>query len=390
MGRRRECRLARLWLMRRAGRVQSRAITSADIRVGQLSLFGWEDSMRSIPLLAATTVILMLATGCGDNGTGVNPPVANFNQVCTGLSCSFQDASAEGEGAITGWSWEFGDPNSGANTATVQNPTHVFSAAATYSVRLTVTDADGETNSITKDVAVTSGTTNQPPVAGFTVPTTCVAGADCLFTDTSTDDAPPLTGWSWNFGDPTSGTANTSTAQNPTHRFAVEGQYQVSLTVTDAQGATNAITQTVTIGPAAASQCTPVGTHDVDCALTLTQSSTVRFTLTARDCQLSSRVAIRPPFAESVFFNVCQVPVGEQVTLEDATGAPEVFPAGTVLVLRFTRGNPGPEGPEAGNPEANLTGTYPSWTIAVDDGGNIAAPRDFDDVVLLVEATVAP
>jgi PKD repeat protein len=374
--------------MRRAGRVQSRATTSADIRVGQLSLFGWEDSMRSIPLLAATTVILMLATGCGDdNGTGVNPPAANFNQVCTGLSCSFQDASAEGEGAITTWSWEFGDPNSGSNTANVQNPVHVFSAAATYSVRLTVTDEDGETNSITKDVAVTSGTTNQPPVAGFTVPTTCVAGADCLFTDTSTDDAPPLAGWSWTFGDPANGTA---IVQNPSYRYAAEGQYQVTLTVTDAQGATNSITQTVTIGPAAATQCTPVGTNDVDCTLTLTQRSTVAITLTERDCQLSNRVTIRPPFAETVFFNVCQVPVGEQVILEDATGAPEVFPAGTLLVVRFTRGEPGPGAPAAGNPEANLTGAYPSWTIDIDDGGNIAAPRDFTDVVLSVQATFVP
>jgi hypothetical protein len=58
--------------------------------------------------------------------------------------------------------------------------------------------------------------------------------------------------------------------------------------------------------------------------------------------------------------------------------------------VRFTRGDPGPEAPAAGNPAANLTGTYPSWTIAIDDGGNIAAPRDFDDVVLSVEATVAP
>ena len=51
---------------------------------------------------------------------------------------------------------------------------------------------------------------------------------------------------SWNFGDPTSGEANTSTEANPTHVFAAPGLYPVSLTVTDGEASTTT-TQEVAI-----------------------------------------------------------------------------------------------------------------------------------------------
>ena len=43
------------------------------------------------------------------------------------LTVAFSDASA---GAVTAWSWNFGD----TNTATLQNPLHTYSAVGTYTV----------------------------------------------------------------------------------------------------------------------------------------------------------------------------------------------------------------------------------------------------------------
>jgi PKD repeat protein len=51
-----------------------------------------------------------------------------------------------------------------------------------------------------------------------------------------------VTGWSWSFGDGT-----TSTAQDPTHRFAQPGTYDVSLTVTDSAGRTDSTTQSIEV-----------------------------------------------------------------------------------------------------------------------------------------------
>jgi|GEM_PF-1885937 len=63
------------------------------------------------------------------------------------------------------------------------------------------------------------------------------------FTNTSTGPA-PLT-YSWNFGDPGSGTNNTSTATSPTHQFINCGTYTVCVTVSG-NGCTNSACKTVT------------------------------------------------------------------------------------------------------------------------------------------------
>ena len=55
-----------------------------------------------------------------------------------------------------------------------------------------------------------------------------------------------MTSWSWSFGDGT-----TSTARDPVHSYDVGGDYQVTLTVTDNEGATGSATESVTVPPPA-------------------------------------------------------------------------------------------------------------------------------------------
>lgn len=52
---------------------------------------------------------------------------------------------------------------------------------------------------------------------------------------------------SWNFGDPLSGTSNTSSINNPSHTFSAGGKYDVTLTVTDGQGIITSITKQVSV-----------------------------------------------------------------------------------------------------------------------------------------------
>lgn len=51
--------------------------------------------------------------------------------------------------------------------------------------------------------------------------------------------------FSWNFGDPSSGAANTSNIQNPNHTFSTPGIYNVTLTVQGPCGQTATTTQTI-------------------------------------------------------------------------------------------------------------------------------------------------
>ncbi|MBK8140526.1 MAG: PKD domain-containing protein [Chitinophagaceae bacterium] len=63
---------------------------------------------------------------------------------CETRTITFTDASAANAGTINNWQWNFGDPGSGAsNTSTLQNPSHTFVAAGTYTVTLTVTTDKG-------------------------------------------------------------------------------------------------------------------------------------------------------------------------------------------------------------------------------------------------------
>lgn len=74
------------------------------------------------------------------------------------------------------------------------------------------------------------------PVADFTSDVTEIAATGTVnFTDLSTVDplGPPITDWLWTFE---GGTPATSTLQNPSIQYNTEGDYQVALQVTNADG----------------------------------------------------------------------------------------------------------------------------------------------------------
>ena len=84
-----------------------------------------------------------------------------------------------------------------------------------------------------------SGTTNSPPTAAFS---SLCPDLTCSFDGTSSHDAEgPISGYAWTFGD-----GGTATGPNPTHTYAAAGSYNVTLTVTDGNGATNAVSHQVT------------------------------------------------------------------------------------------------------------------------------------------------
>jgi gliding motility-associated-like protein len=73
---------------------------------------------------------------------------------------------------------------------------------------------------------------------------TCGANNTISFVNTSSVCAQS---YSWNFGDPTSGTQNVNTAKDPDHTFSAPGTYNVSLTVVFADNSTLTTTKTVTV-----------------------------------------------------------------------------------------------------------------------------------------------
>ncbi len=78
------------------------------------------------------------------------PPNAGFEQMVTGMSVAFTDNSADTDGQITAWEWDFGD----GTTSTEQSPVHDYTAGGTYQVALSVTDDSGETAEATARIEV--------------------------------------------------------------------------------------------------------------------------------------------------------------------------------------------------------------------------------------------
>lgn len=158
------------------------------------------------------------------------PPSAAFTQSCLDLACDFGDVSTDVDGSIVSWAWSFGD----GGTSVLQNPTHSYSAAGTYTVALTATDDDG--GAATASDSVTVADSGGPPIAAFVV--TCT-GLTCGFSDSSVGS---VVSWDWNFGD-----GGTSTEQNPSHAFAAAGTYTVTFVVTDEFGATSTTSSEVIV-----------------------------------------------------------------------------------------------------------------------------------------------
>ncbi len=86
-------------------------------------------------------------------------PSVDFSVSCNNLSCSF-DASASSDlvGDIASYQWDFGD----GSQATGETANRTFAQAATYNVKLVVTDDEGDTAELTKTATATSA---NPPTA---------------------------------------------------------------------------------------------------------------------------------------------------------------------------------------------------------------------------------
>jgi PKD repeat protein len=101
-------------------------------------------------------------------------------------------------------------------------------------------------------VTIGGGATNQAPTAEANGPYTGTTGQAVTFSSAgSSDPDGSISSYQWNFGD-----GNTSTQANPTHTYASAGNYTVTLTVTDNDGATGSDNATATISDPASNYAT--------------------------------------------------------------------------------------------------------------------------------------
>ncbi|HSG98633.1 MAG TPA: PKD domain-containing protein [candidate division Zixibacteria bacterium] len=178
----------------------------------------------------ANANLALTAASCAS--CAATTPVASFSGTPTSgdapLQVNFTDLSSNNPDT---WSWNFGD----GNGSSVQNPSHTYTSAGTYTVTLTASNCAGsdvatQVNYITVNAPPCTETT---PVAAFSgSPTSGDAPLQVNFSDLSSNNP---SAWSWNFGD-----GNGSTAQNPSHTYTSAGTYTVTLTASNCAGSDQA------------------------------------------------------------------------------------------------------------------------------------------------------
>jgi PKD repeat protein len=147
-------------------------------------------------------------------------------------------ASCQSTSQISDYRWNFGD----GSTGTGQITSHLFSAALTFNVTLTVTNDRGVSASSTQSVAVGA---SAAPVAAFVFSPTHPTTNDEIFFNASGSTAGPghaLVSYHWIFGD-----GDEAVGQVRQHRYESANTFKVTLTVTDEVGQTNTSSQDVPV-----------------------------------------------------------------------------------------------------------------------------------------------
>lgn len=181
------------------------------------------------------TVGVVDANGCASSQSfsiSSSPaPVAAFavQDQCLNVPSVFQDNST---GNPVLWFWDFGD----GNTSTQQNPGYSYLAPGTYTATLIASLGQGCSDTTQQVVTI-----YPLPVPSFSAAPVCV-GNTTEFSDLSFIANGTITSWNWSFGH-----GATSTQQNPVYTFVSGGNYNVTLTVTSADGCTASATTTITV-----------------------------------------------------------------------------------------------------------------------------------------------
>jgi len=276
--------------------------------------------------------------------------------------------------------WDFGD---GITTTSALTPTHVYTAPGIYTATLAVADDDGGTGSDTLVITVTEQITPvyDTPLVSLGPERSVAEGSPITLTAVITDpDTPSGHILHWDFGD--EGTAGGTLT--PTHVYADDGVYPVTLAVTDTTGLSGAGHLTVTVTNVA-----PTLTAGAD--RTVAVSETLTFSGVFTDVGVLDTHTIAWDFGDGItatgtltpahVYTATGIYTATLVVTDDDGGV-----GSDVLVVTVNASGPGTisgvvwndldgNGVQNGA-EAGLTGVY--VMLFADDGDGVFAPEAGD------------
>ena len=177
--------------------------------------------------------------------------------------------------------WNFGDGGEAITTeypaesdVSSETQNHIYVSDGIYTATVTVTDSDGAITESTIDVTIDNAA---PVIESLTGDTEINEGDTASFNAIATDPGNDELTYTWNFGDGSEAITTPDTLTPITHTYTDNGDYTVSLTVTDTSGATDSSTLDVTVNNTA-----PVIT-DITDDLIINEGDTASLNVSATD-----------------------------------------------------------------------------------------------------------
>jgi PKD repeat protein len=216
-------------------------ITSWSWDFGDLGTSATETGTYAYSDHGPVTVNLTISTDAGCDNSGqlavdvYQKPIIDYSVVNACQLDEIQFNATQSTLTLIGdWSWDFGDPASGAeNTATGENTTHIFDTHGDFTVTLYAEDVLG-----CRDTTEQLVTILPTPQVDFTFTEVC-QGQTVNFVNNSTIASPALIATTqWQLG-----AGATSTQFSPSRLYTVAGTFDITLTVTANNGCVQAQTQ---------------------------------------------------------------------------------------------------------------------------------------------------
>ncbi|GAB6040917.1 PKD domain-containing protein [Endothiovibrio diazotrophicus] len=174
-----------------------------------------------------------------DNSVPTVTMAANPTQGRAPLSVTLVAAATDSDGTIVAYNWSSSD----GQTASGSRATMAFDREGVYLVTLEVVDNDGAHSETTQEITVTPGFNASPtaafsatPTSGYLPLTVALNGSE------STDSDGSIVSYVWSSSD---GQESAGVSSNLT--FSSAGTYEITLTVTDDQGASHQSTHSIVV-----------------------------------------------------------------------------------------------------------------------------------------------
>jgi hypothetical protein len=218
---------------------------------------------RSYASAATVTVGLRVTDNAGATGTITRNlvvtnrlPTASFtdspNPAVAGEVVSFNgSASSDPDGSIVNYRWDLdGNGTLETDTGTTATVTRSYSSASTVAVRLRVTDNDGGIAETTHSLTINPPPpVNELPSAAFTVsPNQALTGETVTFNGVGSNDPDgTIVNYKWDLDDNGSFETDTGTTATVTRSYPAPAVVDVSLRVTDNDGAVSDTRRRLTV-----------------------------------------------------------------------------------------------------------------------------------------------